>query len=139
MRTPTTKTMKKTRTTTKNSLTRVVAMAAAAVLFSTAAAAQKRKPAAEPYAIVGGQVFREPGFALPEAKITIALKDAGLKAKKLETMSSPRGEFTFHVPPSPAVYVVRVSCKGYIAQEKEAQVNGEERVEVTFVLAPESK
>jgi hypothetical protein len=108
-------------------------------ILSVAAGAQKRKPAQEPYAIVYGQVFREPGFALPEAKVTLALKDAGAKAKKLEAISSPRGEFSFHVPTDPATYILRVVCKGYVPQEKEAQVAGEGRVDVTFVLAPESK
>jgi hypothetical protein len=117
-------------------------VAACAALFALSvtappAATQKRKTV-EPFAIIGGSVFREPGYALPEAKVVLALKDQP-KGKKLETLTSPRGEFTFRVPPAPATYVVRVTCKGYHSEEKEASVTGEERVDVTFTLAPESK
>ena len=132
------------RMTTKKKRTRrirlSVLVAACAALLGVAAqpaAAQKGK-AAEPFAVVGGSVFREPGYALPEAKVVLALKDSP-KGKKLETFTSPRGEFTFRVPPAPATYVVRVTCKGFHPEEKEAAVTGEEHVDVTFMLAPESK
>ena len=37
------------------------------------------------------------------------------------------------------VNVVRASLKGFHSEEKEAAVGGEGRVDVTFMLAPESK
>jgi len=83
-------------------------------------------------------VFREPGYALPEAKVVLTLKDSP-KGKKLETLTSPRGEFTFRVPPVSATYILKVSSKGFRPDEKEAVVTGEDRVDVTFVLVPESK
>ena len=75
---------------------------------------------------------------MPGATVTLAVKDAP-KVKKLQSVSDPRGEFAFRVPPQPAVYVVRAALKGFQSAEKETSVNGEERVEVTLTLIPESK
>lgn len=96
-----------------------------------------------PHAVVAGTVFRESGFLLRGAAVTLAVKDApGVTkktAKKLQSMSDSRGEFAFRVPPGPGTYVVRASLKGFQAVEKEASVSGDERVEVTLVLPAESK
>jgi Carboxypeptidase regulatory-like domain len=95
-----------------------------------------------PHAVVAGTVFRENGFSLPGAAVTLTVKDApGVpkKMKKLQSVSDPRGEFAFRVPPGAAAYVVRASLKGFQSVEKEATVSGEERVEVTLVLPAESK
>lgn len=96
-----------------------------------------------PHAVVAGTVFRENGFSLPGATVTLAVKDSpGVpkkKAKKLQSVSDGRGEFAFRVAPEAATYVVRAALKGFQAVEKEASVSGEERVEVTLVLPAESK
>lgn len=92
-----------------------------------------------PHAVVAGTVFRENGFSLPGATVTLVVKDANKKAKKLQSVSDSRGEFAFRVPPGAATYVVRASTKGFQAVEKEASVSGEERVEVTLMLPAESK
>jgi hypothetical protein len=96
-----------------------------------------------PHAVVAGTVFRENGFSLPGAKVTLTVKDTPgvpkTKAKKLQSVSDSRGEFAFRVPPGAATYVVRASLKGFQAIEKEASVSGEERVEVTLMLPAESK
>jgi hypothetical protein len=96
-----------------------------------------------PHAVVAGTVFRENGFSLPGAAVTLAVKDASgvpnKRAKKLQAVSDSRGEFAFRVPPGEATYVVRASLKGFQSIEKEASVSGEERVEVTLVLPSESK
>ena len=99
-------------------------------------AADKNEP---PHAVVAGTVFRESGFSLPGATVTLTVKDAPKKAKKLQSVSDGRGEFAFRVPPGAATYVVRASLKGFQAVEKEASVSGDERVEVTLVLPAESK
>lgn len=56
-----------------------------------------------PHAVVAGTVFRENGFSLPGAAVTLAVKEApGVstkKMKKLQSVSDPRGEFAFRVPP----------------------------------------
>ena len=96
-----------------------------------------------PHAVVAGTVFRENGFSLPGAEVTLAVKDASgvpkTKAKKLRSVSDGRGESAFRVPPGSATYVVRASLKGFQSVEREASVSGEERVEVTLVLPAESK
>jgi len=90
-----------------------------------------------PHAVVAGTVFRENGFALPGAAVTLSVKEK--KAKKLQSVSDGRGEFAFRVPPGAGTYVVKASLKGFQSIEKEASVSGEERVEVTLVLPAESK
>lgn len=92
-----------------------------------------------PHAVVAGTVFRESGFSLPGAAVTLSVKDAPKKVKKLQSVSDSRGEFAFRVPPGAATYLVRASLKGFQPVEKEASVSGEERVEVTLVLPAESK
>jgi hypothetical protein len=96
-----------------------------------------------PHAVVAGTVFRENGFSLPGAAVTLAVKDApgvpAKKMKKLQSVSDGRGEFAFRILPGAATYVVRASLKRFQAVEKEASVSGEERVEVTLVLPAESK
>jgi hypothetical protein len=95
-----------------------------------------------PHAVVAGTVFRENGFSLPGAEVTLAVKQApgvSKKTKKLQSVSDSRGEFAFRVPPGAATYVVKASLKGFQSVEKEASVSSEERVEVTLVLPSESK
>jgi hypothetical protein len=109
---------------------------ACALLLSGALRAQRKSD--EAHAVVAGAVFRENGFSLPGATVTLALKDAP-KGKKLQAVSDARGEFAFRVLPGAATYVVKASMKGFQAAEKEAAIGGEERVEVTLVLPAESK
>ncbi len=83
--------------------------------------------------------FCDPGFALPDANVILALRDDP-KAKKLQqAVTSPHGEFSFRVPPESAAYIVKASAKGYQPAEKEASVSGEDRVEITLTLVPESR
>lgn len=112
-------------------------LAAALCAFAVLLSAADRNDA--PHAVVAGTVFRESGFSLPGAAVTLAVKDAPKKLKKLQSVSDSRGEFAFRVPPGQATYVVRASLKGFQPVEKEASVSGDERVEVTLVLPAESK
>jgi hypothetical protein len=63
------------------------------------------------------------------------------KVKKLKTVSSPRGEFTFRVPPVEMKYRISVTAKGFSPAEKIVAVEGgpTERVDANFTLSPESK
>jgi hypothetical protein len=113
----------------------LMSLCAASVLI----AAQDRKTKAEPYAVVGGTVFRDPGYALADAKVAL-LSAAGPKPKKLqESTSNYRGEFAFRVPAREARYVVKASMRGFRPDEKEAAITGQEHVDVNLVLVPESK
>jgi hypothetical protein len=108
-----------------------------ASLVSPALGAPEKKPAV--HGVVAGTVFKDPGLALPGATVVLIRKDDP-KAKKLqEAVSNYRGEFAFPVPAMQATYIVRASLKGFHPDEKEALISGEERIEVTLVLVPESK
>ena len=115
---------------------------AALLLLTLCGPAAGNKKAVEPYSIVGGTVFHEPGLALPGAEVRITPDEADgsqMKLKITRTISDDRGEFAFRVPPTSAKYKVRASAKGFKAEEKIAEVNAEgERVDVTFLLETES-
>jgi hypothetical protein len=106
------------------------------------AQAAKKKTETEPYALVSGTIFRDPGFALSNATVTLTPdqpRDASTKIKKLQTVSNSRGEFVFHIPPINMHYIVRAVANGYHEEEKSVEVQGETRVEVTLSLHEESK
>jgi len=119
-----------------------------ALCLTLAASADSKKPkstesSTQDYAVVAGTVFRDNGFALPEADVTLEVDGPPApksKVKKLKAVSSPRGEFTFRVPPVATKYKVTVSAKGFRMAEKVVEVQGgSERVDATFNLSPESK
>lgn len=128
------------RTTRKKSGSRAVP--AALILLTLCGLFARDKKAVEPYAIVGGSVFHEPGLALPGAEVTITpeLADGSqMKLKITHLISDERGEFAFRVPPTPAKYKVKASAKGFQADTKTAEVTSEgERIDVTFMLEAES-
>ena len=117
-----------------------IAVAAGGVLLAQNAA----------HALVAGTVFRENGFSLAGATVTLIAKNTGndtgndtgkaaAKRKPLRAISDARGEFTFRVSPVPGTYMVKATMKGFQAVEAETSVGGEERVDVTLILTPESK
>ena len=117
------------------------ALCLAPVLFLQASAQGARKKAkkeAEPYAVIAGPVFRDPGFAQPGASVVLALKSAPAK-KLLEVTSSPRGEFTFRVPAGPRSYLVIATLKGFQTAREEIEIQDQEQINATLLLIPESK
>jgi hypothetical protein len=91
-----------------------------------------------PDAVIAGTVFRDPGFAQPGASVILALKSA--PAKKLQhQISSPRGEFAFRIPAGPNRYLVTATLKGFQAAREEIEIQGEEQINATLLLVPESK
>lgn len=105
--------------------------------------AAKKKAPPEHYGLVAGTIFRDPGFALPGAEVTLIPDPASGQAepmiKKLTASSDSRGEFVFRVPTAAMRYTVHVSLKGYAPQQKTVSIEGEQRVDATFTLQPESK
>ena len=140
MRTTTKRTMKK-RSPTRTEKKLAVLLAAAVALVSAFGleGAEKKKNPGEPHAVVAGTVFREPGFALPAAELTLAPEKAPAKARKMKAVSDARGEFAFHVPAEEARYTVSVKASGYESQEKSVVVTGEVRVDLFFQLKPVAK
>jgi hypothetical protein len=102
------------------------------------AAGDKKKPA-DADSVIAGSVFRDPGYALPDATVTLVVRDDPKHKKIAQQETTFRGEFVFHVPAAPAVYVVKASAKGFRPQEKEASVTGPDRVDLTFTLEPETR
>ena len=105
--------------------------------------AQKKKKSADLYAIIGGTVFRDPGFALRGATVTLEPDKPivnGVKLKPQKAVTDGRGEYAFRVAPIEAKYSVTVSAEGLKVETKPAETHGvEERIDVTFNLLPASK
>ena len=118
----------------------VIALLVLLAAASPSVAQKASAPAAQrsAYAIVAGSVFRESGFSLPGATVTLAPKGV-TKSKNLKSVTDARGEFAFRVPAAPANYLLTAAMKGFKTAEAEAAVGGEERVDVTLVLSPESQ
>jgi hypothetical protein len=112
-----------------------------AILLPLAATAKKKPP--DTYAVISGSVYQESGYALPNAAASLVAESGSVdkagKAQKMETVSDARGEFIFRVPPGPMKYDIVVAAKGYLNLRKTVNVEGQERVEVTFQLERESK
>ena len=120
--------MTRKRKTTTTSISRVGLLA---VVFGLSLIAADRKN--QEYSVVAGSVFRESGFALAGASVTLMAKDAA-KFKPLHATSDARGEFAFRVSAA-GVYLVRASMKGFQSVEKEAAVTAPgERNEVTLLM-----
>jgi len=99
---------------------------------------------ASSYALVAGTVFQGSGYALPGAEVSLTPTPEPdgppvKGAKKLQAVASARGEFAFRVAPGPMHYVLKASAKGFQSQEKPVEIQGEERVDVTFQLQAQSK
>ena len=140
MRTMTRKTTKRRKPTKIGS--KIAVLFAAALLIIAASgllAAEKEKKPTAATAVVAGTVFREPGFALSGAEVSLSPEKAPPKLKPLKAVSDARGEFAFHVPAEEARYTVRVKANGFESQEKTAAVPGEVRVDVFFQLKPVAK
>lgn len=114
-------------------------MALAGICAVLATAGGKKKKPEENGAVIAGSVFRSPGFALPEATVTLMRRDDPKHKKLSQQITTERGEFAFQVRSDPMVYVVKAAAKGYRPQEKEASVTGPDGIDLTFNLEPETK
>ena len=106
------------------------------------AAGNKKQP--EEYSIVGGTVFRDPGFAVRGAEVSLqpdpeTPEQHAVKVKPMKVLSDARGEFAFRVPPVAMRYKLAVTYKGYQGQEKTVSITAGERSDATFMLQAESK
>jgi hypothetical protein len=103
--------------------------------------AKDKKKSTESWSVIAGTVFRDPGFALPGAEVTLEPEQpAGknYKVKRQQSISNSRGEYAFRVPVVPLRYTVSVRAKGYQPEEKPAEIQGEQRIDVYFSLKPEA-
>jgi hypothetical protein len=86
------------------------------------------------YALIAGTVFRESGHAFEGAdvKLTPLEKKKGFKEQRLRT--TPRGEFSFRAPVGEMEYEVAVTVSGYRMETKRVKIQGEERVDLSFLM-----
>jgi hypothetical protein len=101
----------------------------------------QKKSKRAPYAVVAGTVFRPPGFAMAGAQVTLSPVErpegkGRIKQQKIST--DGRGEFAFRVPAEAREYKVAVTAEGFARQEKEASVQGDERIDLYFLLEAET-
>ena len=92
--------------------------------------------------VIAGTVFREPGFALPGAVVTLEASDPpakGKRAKPQKVSSDSHGEFAFRLPASETKFKLTAVAKGFTSQTKDAATVPGVRVDVFFELKPESR
>ncbi len=126
---------------TKRRIGRRAALRGLILPFAAVSFAGKKKTT-DLFAIIGGTVFRDPGFALRGAEVTLEPEQPvvnGVKLKPQKAISDGRGEYAFRVPPIEAKYTVKASAQGMKPESKPAMTRGgEERIDVTFNLVPAS-
>ena len=114
---------------------------AAAVLVLAATlgvqAAEKKKSKTAPQAVLFGSVFQENGFLVRGARVVVWNVER-LKERK-ETTSDVQGEFSLRVPAGKGKYTVEVSAPGFASEQKTVEIVGDERIDLTFRLAPRAK
>lgn len=137
-------TRKRTRTRTTGSSRFLFVLLIAAFLTASALEAKKKeKPAAETFAVIGGTTYRQTGLSLPGARVRVRPEQSadasGKKLKGVEAATDSRGEFAIRVPAVPAKWAVDVQANGYRPQSKSVSIEGEQRLELSFVLEPETK
>ena len=138
MKTMSKTTMTKTQTRKTGSLF-LARLAIAGGLWLPANARGQEKKAAS---VIAGTVFREPGFALPGAVVTLEeLEPAakGKRSKPQKVSSDAHGEFAFRLPPSETKFKLTAVAKGFTTQTKETAAVPGVRVDVFFELKPESR
>jgi Carboxypeptidase regulatory-like domain len=129
-------TMTKTRKT--GSLFLVLLAIAAGFGLPANARGQEKKPAS----VIAGTVFREPGFALPGAVVTleqVELAAKGKRNKPQKVACDAHGEFAFRLPPSGTKFKLTAVAKGFASQTKETAAVPGVRVDTFFELKPESR
>lgn len=96
----------------------------------------------KPLSVIAGTVFREPGFALPGATVTLEEADApakGKRAKPQKFISDSHGEFAFRLPGTDKKFKLTATAKGFGSQTKETTAVPGVRMDVFFELKPESR
>ncbi len=121
-------------------LARLIAVPVLLLLAVSSPAQSPGKPPKRdaPHATLAGTVFRDPGFAQPGASVVLSLKSEPDK-KVQEIITDRRGEFAFRVPPGPAQYYLTATLKGFKRARDSFDVSGEEQINATLLLVPESK
>lgn len=89
------------------------------------------------FSLIKGTVFTPDGHPLPGAKVTIIRTDIDLKQQKKthkESSSDSQGEFAFRMDAGPAKFHLIVAVTGFPKQEKDVEVGGDERKDISVIL-----
>lgn len=114
-------------------------LATCLLLLSAALLAGERPNSQGGYAMIAGTVFRDPGFALPKAEVTVTMTAAADSVKRIKpqkALTDARGEFVLRVPPGPAEYKIAVKAEGFESVEEAVRIQTLERVDRYFTLKP---
>lgn len=124
--------------TTRMLTRRAVIGASLLVLLSGLSAEEPRR-----YSVIAGTVFREPGFALPGASVTLEQLPPAAPAEKpkklpkpLKTTTDSRGEYAFRMPANEHRFRLSASARGMTTESKEAAAAPGVRIDVFFELKP---
>jgi hypothetical protein len=89
------------------------------------------------FSLIKGTVFTSGGQTVPGAKVTIVRADIEAKQQKKsrkETTSDRFGEFAFRMDVGPAKFHLTVEAQGFPKQDKEVEVAGDERADISVIL-----
>src|SRR6266850_7410522 len=89
------------------------------------------------YSLIKGTVFTAEGRSFPGAKVTVIRTDLDAKQQKKsrrEAVSDRLGEFAFRLAVGPAKFHLTVEAAGFPKQEKNVEISGDERTDVSIVL-----
>lgn len=128
---------KKKRTTTTGSRLLVAFLLLFGLAALPAFAGKKKSP--ETFAVIAGTTFRPPGFALPGSRVRVEpgrAQPGGIKLKPVEAVTDARGEFAVRVPVVPMSWTVHVQAKGFQPLSRTVSIDGEQRLDLSFVLEP---
>jgi Carboxypeptidase regulatory-like domain len=118
------------------------AVLALAPLTAPAHAGEKPRKAAPATALIAGTVFRDDGRALAGAQLVLAAHpDEGSKpkVKRISAVSDSRGEFAIRIPALAMRYDLSATAAGFEVRTQPVAIQGEDRVDLTIVLAPRAK
>jgi len=89
------------------------------------------------YSLIKGTVFTAEGQSFQGAKVTVIRMDIDAKQQKKtrrEAVSDRLGEFAFRLAVGPAKFHLTVEAAGFPKQEKDVEILGDERADVSIVL-----
>jgi uncharacterized GH25 family protein len=101
------------------------------LLLATSLFAQKN------FSLIKGTVFTPDGHPMPGARVTIVRTDVASKLQKKthkESSSDSQGEFAFRMEAGPAKFHLTVEATGFPKQEKDVEVGGDERMDISVIL-----
>ena len=89
------------------------------------------------FSLIKGTVFTSDGRPVPGARVTIVRADLEPKRQKKslkQAISDRLGEFAFRMNVGPAKFHLTAEAQGFAKQEKDIEVAGDERADISVVL-----